>query len=121
VDAELVVHGSDLRYIAGSGNPTLCRASPVGSVLVAASTSSKHVFGYRHLVEPITTAITDALARATENSPRERRHPAPALIKVIVLTCWFLDLAGWISVAGLHHGRRLASVPEAATGRRPPP
>jgi hypothetical protein len=36
-------------------------------VVVAASTSSKRALGYRHLVEPITTVITDALARATED------------------------------------------------------
>jgi hypothetical protein len=52
--------------IAGSGSPTLCRAIPVESVLVAASTSSKRALGHRHLAEPSTTMITGALTRATE-------------------------------------------------------
>ena len=56
--------------IAGSGSPTLLRASPFESrtVLVAALTSLKHALDHRQLAEPITAVIIDASARATEGS-----------------------------------------------------
>jgi hypothetical protein len=52
--------------IAGCGSPTLFRASPFESVLVAASSSFDERAQRPALAEPITTVITDALPRASE-------------------------------------------------------
>jgi len=106
--------------IAGSGNPTLFRASPFEPVLVAASTNSKSALDYRHWGEPITTVITDASTPTTEgsairvppSSPGAHQCSADLLISGPHEVDQRRQLG--ITVVGL------VSVPEAATGRRPP-
>jgi hypothetical protein len=104
---------------AGSGNPTLFRASPFESVLVAASTNSKSALDHRHWGEPITTVIiastptTDGSAiRVPPSSPGAHQCSADLLIAGPHEVDQRRQLG--ITVVGP------VSVPEAATGRRPP-
>ena len=67
---------------------------------MAASISSKHALGYRHLAEPITTVITGALPRVTE----QMHHGSAVVSRRLSLTfstpeLLVLVLAGWISLA----------------------
>jgi hypothetical protein len=85
--------------IGGSGSPTLFRAIPSKSVLVAASTKSKStlsgISGAEHHDDPRPTATRHAGIH--HGSAAVSRRPS---VRFNALTCWFLDLAGQISVAG---------------------
>ena len=101
--------------VADIGSPTLSRGHPLQICPCGRARP-------RHLAESITTVITDAITtyyRGIHHGSATVSHRTSLTFSA--LTCWFWTSPSGSASPAWHHGRRLVSVAEAATGRQPPP